>query len=395
MNEATEQSVGHPPTALVFISDQDSAGVVRQSLNDIGLTNAQIEFVPGDVRVAADAMGHRASPRLLIVEISDVDDPIARLNELARVCEPGTSLVVIGDTNDIKLYRQLRNAGVTEYYFKPLVRNLIAQTCNQILTGNTEKSAAHTGRLVFVLGVRGGVGATTVAVSTAWNLAEIHKRWALLVDLDVYGGDAALDLDSMPSHALAEALADPERVDELFLDRGAIHITPRLDLLASLEPLGEDVELKEEAVLSLLEILLHRYRFVVVDLPAAVASRLPRVLHLPSLCVLVSTGSLVAARDVSRWRKQIGPNTPDRSTIHILNQNETPDSVPHSEFARVTGVEPDVVIPHYREVQAASKLGIKGLQSCAGFHRALEPMIRELTGDVRKSRSSLLARLFG
>jgi pilus assembly protein CpaE len=395
MNDAVDQAVGHPPTVLVFASDQDSAGVIRQSLNDIGLTNAQTEFLSGDVRTAVAALAQRASPRLLIVEISEVDDPVVHLSELARVCEPHTRLVVVGEKNDIKLYRQLKDVGVTEYYFKPLVRNLISQTCNNILTGTTEKSVAHTGRLVFILGVRGGVGATTIAVSTAWNLAEIHKRWVALLDLDVYGGDAALELDSLPSHALAEALARPERVDELFLDRGTIHVTPRLDLLASLEPLSEGLELKEDAVLSLLDILLHRYRFVIVDLPAAVAAKLPQVLHLPSLCMLVSSGSLVAARDVARWRELIGPNTPDRTTIHILNQSKAPDSLSHAEFTRVTGVVPEVVVPYYREVQEASKLGIKGFQSCTGFQHALEPMIRELTGEVRDSTPSLLARLFG
>jgi pilus assembly protein CpaE len=393
MNHTEDQAPS--PTVLVFIADQDSAGVVRQSLNDIGLTNAQTAFISGNVRTATETLAQRPSPRLLIVEISEIDDPVTRLSELAKVCEPNTSLVVVGGKNDIKLYRQLKSVGVAEYYFKPLVRNLISQTCNNILTGSKEKSIAHMGRLVFILGVRGGVGATTIAVSTAWNVAEVHKRWAALLDLDVYGGDAALELDSMPSHALAEALARPERVDELFLDRSTIHVTPRLDLLASLEPLGENLEIREDAVLSLLDILLHRYRFVIVDLPAAVASKIPKVLQLPSLCMLVSSGSLVAARDVARWREQIGPNTPNRTTAHVLNQSRAPDSLPHSEFVRVTGAEPDIVIPYFREVQEASKLGIKGFRSCAGFQHALEPMVRELTGDVPESRPSLLTRLFG
>jgi pilus assembly protein CpaE len=111
MNHTVDEAPS--PTVLVFIADLESAGVVRQSLSDIGLTNAQTEFISGNVRTATETLAQRPSPRLLIVEISEIDDPATRLSELARVCEPNTSLVVVGDKNDIKLYRQLKSVGVT------------------------------------------------------------------------------------------------------------------------------------------------------------------------------------------------------------------------------------------------------------------------------------------
>ena len=111
------------------------------------------------------------------------------------------------------------------------------QSCHGILTGNTDQPTSRTGKLVFVLGVRGGVGATTVAVATAWYLAEKLKRRVALMDLDLQFGDAALQLDAAPSHALREALDHPERVDELFLERGMTRIGERLGVLAALEPL--------------------------------------------------------------------------------------------------------------------------------------------------------------
>src|SRR5205807_1770007 len=107
--------------------------------------------------------------------------------------------------------------------------------------------------------------------NAAWYLAEKKQRWVMLVDLDLHNGDAALQFDSTPGHALSEAFEKPERVDRLFLERGTIHVRERLDLLASLEPLSESTTLAEGAVLSLLGKLLHRYRFVFVDLPSIVA----------------------------------------------------------------------------------------------------------------------------
>ena len=119
----------------------------------------------------------------------------------------------------------------------------------------------------------------------------------MLVDLDMQNGDAALQLDSSPSHALREAFEKPDRVDKLFLERGTIHASQRLDVLASLEPLGENIPLNEDAVLSLFEKLLHRYRFIFVDLPATAAVGLtPGAAPAKHLCVGQQRQSSVGAR---------------------------------------------------------------------------------------------------
>ncbi len=380
-------------TAMVFVRDRNSEGVIRQCLSDLGVLAA--EFHEGGVNAAINELSRRSSPRLLIVDISGIANPVARINELADVCGPGTAPVVVGETNDITLYRDLRDAGVLEYYFKPLVSSLVMSTCNGILTGNLERRGARTGKLVFVLSVRGGAGATTIVTSAAWHLAEELQRQVMLLDLDLHCGDAALQLDARPSHALREALEHPDRVDDLFLERGIIHVTDRLSLLASLEPFNEVYQPDEDSVLSLLGNMLHRYRYVFVDLPTTLAPHMMRVLHLPSTCLLVSDGSLVSARDVARWRENIGPNSPERSTMHILNKGGADGSLPDVEFTRVAGRAPDITMPYDRDIGSASNLGVRGVEKCARLQTGLMPIYRLLTGEGREEPQSFLKRLFG
>jgi pilus assembly protein CpaE len=379
--------------AVVYVRDRNSEGVIRQCLNDLGV--AAPEFIDGGVMTAITDMARRASPRLLIVDVSNVDDPVARVNQLAEVCGPGTGAVVIGDANDITLYRSLKDAGIVEYYFKPLVSSLVMETCNGILTGNPQKRGARTGKLIFVLSVRGGAGATTIAVSAAWHLAEARQRQVMLLDLDIHSGDAALQLDARPSHALREALEHSDRVDDLFLERAVIHVSDRLSLLASLESFSEVFVPDENAVLALIGNLLHRYRYVFVDLPTTLAPRLIHVLHLPSTCLLVSDGSLVSARDVARWRENIGPNSPERSTLHVLNKSGADGSLPDAEFIRAAGQAPDIIIKYDREIGTASNLGVRGVQKCASLQTGLAPIYRLLAGERRKEERSFLQRLFG
>ncbi|MBR1140388.1 MULTISPECIES: CpaE family protein [Bradyrhizobium] len=382
------------PVATVFVSDQDSEGVIRQSLSDLGIDDA--EFKKGTVETATAYLATQPSPRLLFVDLSGVDDPVVHIYELADRCEPSVSVVVIGDRNDIILYRDLKNAGVSEYFFKPLIIDAVKATCNRILNDGREHSPSQrTGKLVFVIGVRGGVGATTIAANAAWYLAEKKQRWVMLVDLDLHNGDAALQFDSTPGHALSEAFEKPERVDRLFLERGTIHVRERLDLLASLEPLSESTTLAEGAVLSLLGKLLHRYRFVFVDLPSIVALGLAQVLHQPSVCVLVSDASLASARELSRWREWIGPNSAERRTLHVLNMNGADGALPQAEFIRAVGQAPDIIIPYDRDIAIASKFGVKATRKCAVLNRGLARLLRDFTGETDGPTRSIFSRIFG
>src|SRR5271155_99988 len=113
-------------SALVFVRDRDSEGVIRQCLSDLAVVTC--EYKNGGVDDAIVELASRPSPRLLIVDVHGVEDPVARIRDLANVCDPTTGVVVVGELNDIRFYRNLKAAGIVEYYFKPLVRTLIMQT---------------------------------------------------------------------------------------------------------------------------------------------------------------------------------------------------------------------------------------------------------------------------
>lgn len=383
-----------PEDALVFVSDRDSEGVLRRALSDIGVARA--EFTLGNVNTAIGQLAHRPSPRLLVADITGVEDPAARTDALAAVCEPETGVVLVGDTNDIRLYRDLKAVGVVEYFFKPLATDPLKRSFNSVFAGAADVPSSRTGKLVISLGVRGGAGATMIAATAAWHLAEMLQRRVMLVDLDLQFGDAALQFDAAPSHALAEALQHPERVNSLFLERGVIHVTERLGLLASLESIGETTIPDETAILSLIDTLLRRYRYVFIDLPTVLAPVLMRVLHLPGTLLFVSTGSLVSARDAGRWRDAIGTNSAERTVMHILNKGGAPDSLATEEFVRVSGHALDMIIPYSREVGIASNMGIRSVHKCAAIQRELAPLLRHLAGEpAGETKPSLMHRIFG
>jgi pilus assembly protein CpaE len=381
------------PTAMVFVSDQDAERVIRRSLTDLGVHDA--EYTPGNVQTATAVLAKQPSPRLLIVDISDAEDPVNAIQMLSEVCEPNVGVIAVGVFNDIVLYRSLKETGIVEYFFKPLVRDLLVQVCDSVIANRKDRQGANLGKLVFVMGVRGGVGTSTIAANAVWRLSEVWQRWTMLLDLNTENGDAALQLDVTPGHALREAFQHPERVDRLFLDRGAIHVTKRLDALASLDPLGVSGAFNQEAIPALLKILLQRYRFVFVDLPFRIAIAAPPLFQMSSTWLLISSSSLASARDMARWRAHIGANTLKRRMLHVLNHTSAYGGLPESEFVRACGQAPDLIIPYDRGLAEASSFGISAMQKCTTFNRNLTTILYELVGEPVKTSESFLKRMFG
>ncbi|WP_424648021.1 AAA family ATPase, partial [Enterobacter hormaechei] len=94
---------------------------------------------------------------------------------------------------------------------------------------------------VGVIGTRGGVGASTIATSIAWLLADKEKRSTALLDLDVHFGTGALSLDLEPGRGLTDAIENPSRIDGLFIERAMVKATENLSVLSAEAPISSPV----------------------------------------------------------------------------------------------------------------------------------------------------------
>ena len=121
------------PAAMAYLLDADSEGVVRHSFADVGFIEMRVRH--GSIDTAIEELARHGWPRFLIVDISGIDDPLPRINRLAEISDPETEVIVVGEQNDIVLYRDLKGAGVTEYFYKPLIGSLLNRALLGISSG--------------------------------------------------------------------------------------------------------------------------------------------------------------------------------------------------------------------------------------------------------------------
>jgi pilus assembly protein CpaE len=342
----TRLPLGRPPF-IGFVADAETEALVHECVAELGLGQGSV--IRGGIAKAVEHLGQHRSPNILVVDISGVDLPISKVNELADVCEPGVTVIALGTRNEIGLYRDLLQAGVTDYIVKPLNPQILAKALAGGRAQMGEASPIHRklGSVVAFIGARGGVGTTTLAVNTAWYFANRQSRRVAFVDLDLQNGDGALALDIKPTSGLREALANPLRIDNTLLERVMTPVGERLFALSSEEPLSEDLNFTAVALETLVSTLREQFHYVILDVPRIAAAPYRRALDISDFCITVADQTMRSVRDTVRLRAVVGEGDGKRRNILVVNRHGEAGrhAVSLREMQDVLEVKPKSVIP--------------------------------------------------
>lgn len=292
-----------------IIADEMSREVAKTVAAEFGWDQADISA--GTIDDAARTAGIGPAAQVLLVDLGSSADPEADTAALNEMFGGETAIICLGTVNDVMYYRRIVGAGAADYLVKPLEVDALRGALRRIEESRERHHATgERGRVVFVVGTRGGVGSSTIAANLAWLLAEKSKEKIALIDLDFRFGTLALQFDVEAGSGLHDALRQPDRVDELFLERSMRQATPNLSLLSTEEPLGEPSTFSTAAVMLLLEQVSTRHNWVVIDLPRHAAGTQREVLTLASDILLVTDMSLAGLRDTMRLRELIRLSAP-------------------------------------------------------------------------------------
>jgi pilus assembly protein CpaE len=331
-----------------FIRDEETRGALMTAL---GSDWPAAKIHKGGVNEAVVHLAGDPSARILIVDFAECPDMFSALDRLAEVCTPGTLVIALGEVNDVTLYRRLRAAGIADYLVKPVTAEVLSHALHAAaqpaVTIGHDKAAQSKGDVVAVVGARGGVGATMIATTLAWLFAEEAQRRTMLIDLDVRWGTTGLALDVETSHGLCEVLANPERIDSLFVSSATARIGDRLSLLASEEPL----DLTAEARPGSLELLLREARRdsdrIVLDIPRLDSDLLRRAFGEASTIIVVTDFSLAGLRDAGRLASLAQETAPEARCLIVGNRagRSKKSELPRAEFQKALKTALAAVIP--------------------------------------------------
>jgi len=346
-----------------FVSDELTGDILRPIAIEMGWPPEKVS--KGGLRNAVQTLAVSASPMILFVDMSESGDPLNDINALAEVCEPGTVVIACGQVNDVRLYRDLLASGIQDYLLKPFnpdqVRDALAHA-HLTLSGNrpSEQIVDRPHLMTAVIGVRGGVGASTVATSLGWLLGDAHGRSTALLDLDVHFGTGALAFDVEPGRGLTDAIENPGRIDGLFIERAIVKASEKLSILSAEAPLNQPLITDGSAFYQLQEELKSGFEATVLDLPRHMLIQHPHLLHEANTVVLVVELTLASARDTIRLLSWLKAHVPAAQVMVLANRVVAGaiGEISRKEFEESIERKVDLLIPYDAKLFAqAAKLG--------------------------------------
>jgi len=359
-------AVLHEPSTIDRIQ-----GVIRELQLDDELS------VTDTLDAALRRIRSGSTPRILLIDVGDSTAPIAEVSAARAVGGADLKLVVLGTVNDVSLFRDLLSAGASDYLVKPSTREALTAVLEKTSVGTTPDGL---GQVIVFIGSRGGVGATTAAVSCAWLMATEQRERVALVDLDLHFGTVALKLDLDPGSGLCEALEQPSRIDSLFIERAMIKVSDNLRVLAAEASAAQHVAVDAGAVDMLLHELRRKFVRVIVDLPRGVSPMHRVVLAAASQVVVFCEHSLAGLRDTIRLQTLVREQAP-QARLRLVEAGATGERAPigRSEFEKGIGKSLDARLSY--DPKSASAASNSGQPLPAAAPRsAIVRELRQLTG---------------
>lgn len=389
-----------------YVCDDQTTQALVPVLNERDWSTTTIKN--GGIENAIRTLATATSPKFLFVDLSKSVSAMDDMNALAEVCEPGTMVIAIGQENDIELYRNLIGSGVQEYLVKPVtteqIRECILTADNAMRLASepvVEMNADETDKMVAVVGIRGGVGASTIASSCAWILSHDMKRNTGLLDMDIYFGTDALTFDLEPGRGLCDALENPSRIDGLFIERAMVRQGDNLSILGAEASLNEPTYTDPSAMSHLLSELKHNFSYIILDLPRNMAAEYPLLLSEADEIILVSDLSLAAARDTIRFLALCKTVAPEATVKIVLNKVAGAGmvEVDKKDFEASIERAADWEIPFDPKLMVQVSRAGKPLPQAAKMSKVvkmLKSICSDITGDQAEAgKASLWSKLKG
>lgn len=330
---------------LAFAQDRETRDFLETYLQ--GTSGVSFHVGKGGVDAAVRYLENADHPpRLLIVDLSGAETPLSEVDRLADVCEASIVVLALGEAENVHLFRELIRSGIADYITKPLAPDLLAPYVRDRRDRISPASGpARRGKLVAFTGARGGVGTSTIAVGTAWTLANVQRRRVVLVDLDLHAGVASIQLGLQPG-GLTEALENFRRLDTMFLERTLAQHGPRLSVLSDEAPLRRDVVISPEALDAVVSALAEDFHYIIIDLPRHFGPLHTHVMGQARERMIVADRTLPAIRDAARLlditRETLAPARVILNDHHPGLRRLIPDTA----IEKALGQSPDVEVEY-------------------------------------------------
>jgi pilus assembly protein CpaE len=234
------------------------------------LVNQLIEIVSSTEGFRLHSEKEANRPDLLIFELSEnLDDDFKHIDSLLASNAVEEVFVTSRKMESHLLLRALR-IGIKEFLPQPFRKEEVKEALNSLKKRKRQQvfsaQSSVPGRIIYVMGSKGGVGTTTVAVNLAMKFSEKKgTEFIALVDMNSVFGDVPLFLSVKPTYHWGEIAKNLSRLDTTFLMNVLIRHPSGIHILPSPSHLNGYPPATPEVINRLLTLMRKTFDYIIID----------------------------------------------------------------------------------------------------------------------------------
>jgi len=308
--------------------DAQSREAVKQALAQKNGTLAgelaDYPGVEGDPQLVQQLQ--RAEVSVCVIDFDrDRRAAIAAAEQLQQALHGHSNLFAVSASSDPALIVEAMRAGCSEYLTKPLAAEQFGEALDRLrsrLSARKPPEARATGRILALLGARGGAGTTTLAVHLGCFLVRQYGKRTLILDEHRRLGHVSLYLgEDDANYHFYELVRNIARLDEILLEGFVIHHSSCLDILPSPDVFDDSANVSLDDIQRAIRFLGQNYEFVVIDCPHGVHNLSLATIDCCDELYLIATPDVPALRDLSRYiDRLLQSNVPPAKIKVVINR---------------------------------------------------------------------------
>ncbi len=260
--------------------------------------------------------------RVCIIDFDDGEESVRICRKLREGCDPGISLFAASsDSRPDQIITAMR-AGCSEYLVKPFQTDQIVEALAHIESWHQAKTPGQKGRIITLMGAKGGAGTTSLAVHLALSLVERHHQSCVLVDQHPSLGEVALCLGlGRHQYSFYELVHNMDRLDAELLQGFLLQHPSGLHVLDAPQAMQAFNSTLPDAIEHTLAFLAESYQFVIVDSPPGLSEDTSAAIRQSDRLAIIITPELPAVHNAIRTIEYLtGLHYPSENIDVVLNR---------------------------------------------------------------------------
>ncbi len=290
---------------LVASADEGFRESVRENLASLSGARVIADYneVAANLYIRVLQEAERFPDAALVIDLAGDSDAALRSLEKIKQAIPDLYVIASHVHAEGEAVISALRAGANDFLVQPFKRLEFREAMSRLERAPRRQisGGSRLGKIYAFLGVKGGVGTTTLAVNFASVLAQ-RKQQTVLLDLDWIANDVAMQIGANPQYTLAEVGENLDRMDQSLFEGFVARDPLGFYVVGPPDALEHSVYFTEAMFREFSTFLVEKYESIVVDCGRMIVDEaVLAALQSAASIFVVTTQEFPALRNAQRY----------------------------------------------------------------------------------------------